>query len=278
MHNLEIKRFSLHKFNNREDITFSIIDYSKLKYGSNTVGIKFGKELAKAFYNEHYDILATKQLVVTESAYQYMQNAASMITDSFIHTLNDLMVEFNGNFIHRIKINRIVPYIQDYGKVSLQQRVNLLKQDKFTLDAEYCKDKFLIFIDDIFITGTHQAKIEEMVDAYQLNKDDCMCVYYAELLNPYEDPSIESYLNSAAINTLEDLTNLINNESDYTVIVRTAKLLLSYEDSNLVESFLKITKRNILIKIYNGCLGEGYYKNVAYSKNFAKLREILKQK
>ncbi len=277
MHNLEINRFSLYKFNDRKDIKFDIKDYSKLKYGSNSVGTKFGADLAKAFFAEHYDILASKQLVVTESAYQYMHNAASMITDSFIHTLNDLIVELNGNFIHRIKINRIVPYIQDYGKVSLQQRVNLLKQDKFTFDYEYCKDKFIIFIDDIFITGTHQAKIEEMMDTYKLDKSNAMCVYYAELLNPYEDPSIESYLNNAFINTLTDLTDLIKIENKYKVIVRTAKMLLSYDNTTEVKLFLSNTNKDILTKIYHGCLGEGYYKNPAYSKNFSLLREIIKK-
>lgn len=275
MHNLEITRFSLHKFNSREDIKFDVTAYSQLKYGSGTVGAKFGKELAEAFYAEHYDILASKQLCVTESAYQFMQNAASMITDTFINRLNELIIELNGNFIHRIKINRVVPYIQDYGKVSLQQRVNLLKQDKFTMDAEYCKDKFMIFIDDIFITGTHQAKIEEMVEQYGLDKSNCMCVYYAELLNPYEDPSIESYLNSKSINTLNDLTELIKIDPQYRVIVRTAKMLLGYSDKEEVKKFVNNTDTRLLKEIYAGCLGEGYYKKPDYAQNFSIIKNKL---
>lgn len=216
MSKLKIKRFSLHKFEDRKSIKFSPVSYSKLKYGSGTVGYEFGVELADAFFKKHYDTIVTKQLVVTESAYQYMQNAASMITDAFINRLNSHISELNGKFIQRIKISRTVPYIQDYGKVSLQERVNLLKQDTFTLDDQYVKNKFIIFIDDILITGTHQRKIEEMVDAYGIDHKNCMCVYYAELLNAYEDPAIESYLNNSFINTLTDLKKLISTEKTIT--------------------------------------------------------------
>lgn len=276
-HNLKIKRFSLHQFEDRATINFDPNTYSRLKYGSGEAGKQFGEELALAFYEKYYDVIATKQLVVSESAYQYMRNAASMITDAFCNKLNSLICELNGNFIQRIKINRLVPYIQDYGKVSLKQRVKLLKKDTFTFDYDYAKDKFLIFIDDIFITGTHQKKIEEMVENYGIDTNECMCVYYAELLNPYEDPSIESYLNNYQIKTLTDLYRLITEDKDYRIIVRTAKMFLSYEDTKEVVALLETVDKEILTEIYYNCLSEGYYKNPAYSKNFSKLRDkVLK--
>lgn len=277
IHNLKIKRFSLHQFEDRDTINFDPNAYSRLKYGSGEAGKQFGEELAVAFYEKYYDVIATKQLIVSESAYQYMRNAASMITDAFCNKLNSLISELNGNYIQRIKINRLVPYIQDYGKVSLKQRVKLLKKDTFTFDYDYAKNKFLIFIDDIFITGTHQKKIEEMVEHYGIDTNECMCVYYAELLNPYEDPSIESYLNNYKIKTLRDLGSLMLNDKDYRIIVRTAKMILSYEDTKEVDALFDVVNKEILTEIYYNCLGEGYYKNPAYSKNFAMLRDkILK--
>lgn len=275
-HNLKVDRFSLYKFDDRESIKFNPSDYSKLKYGSGEVGMKFGTELAEAFFNEHYDLLVSKQIVVTESAYQSMKNAASMITDAFINTLNKRISELNGQFIHRIKISRNVPYIQDYGKVSLQQRVKLLEKDTFTLDKEYVKDKFIIFIDDIFITGTHQKKIEEMVEFYEIDHKNCMCVYYAELLNPYEDPSIESFLNNFKIETLKDLKNLIDSDSDYRIIVRTAKMILSWPKSQDVKELLFNLSRQMVNELYYNCLSEGYYQNPAYGKNFAILQDNFK--
>lgn len=272
-HTLKIKRFSLHKFNDRKSIAFDPAQYSRLKYGSGDAGRKFGEELANAFFEKHYDMLVTKQIVVTESAYQSMRNAASMITDAFINTLNKHIAEMNGKFIHRIKISRNVPYIQDYGKVSLQQRIKLLEKDTFTLDKDYVQGKFIIFIDDIFITGTHQKKIEEMVETNGINSKDCMCVYYAELLNPYEDPSIEAYLNNYEITTLQDLYKLIQTDPDYRIIVRTAKMILSWSKSSDVRELLDNLLPKMIEDIYYNCLSEGYYRNPAYSKNFSILRE-----
>ena len=57
-HNLKIKRFSLHQFEDRASIKFDPNAYSRLKYGSGEVGKQFGEELAVAFYEKYYDVIA----------------------------------------------------------------------------------------------------------------------------------------------------------------------------------------------------------------------------
>lgn len=244
-----------------------------LKYGSGSVAIKFGKELADAFFNTHYDIIVSKNIVVMESAYAHMRNAASLVTDAFTDRLNDLIVEFNGKHVERTKINRIVPYIADYGKLSAKKRMKLLRKDTFTLDADFVKNKFMIFIDDIFITGTHQMKIEEMVESYGFDFGECMCVYYAELTNSAEDPAIESFLNESSIRDLDGLSSLISRDVNYRVIVRTVKMILAEPDTSKMGPFLCSLSDAMVNEIYMRCLGEGYYKNPAFSTNFAMLRD-----
>jgi hypothetical protein len=271
-HKLQIQRFSLHQFDSREDLGFSAEDYSKLKYGSGSIARKFGEELAQKFFEEHYDIIVSRQLVVMESAYASIKNAASLITDHFINKLNNLIAELNGNHVERMKINRLVPYITDYGKLSVKKRVNLLKKDTFTFDASFVKNKFMIFLDDILITGTHQMKIEEMLSQYGLDVADAMCVYYAELTDQSQDPAIESFLNSAHVKGLSQLSTLISTDSDYRVIVRTVKSILQGTDHDQVANFIAMLSHTLLTEIYYACLGEGYYKNPAFSENFSILR------
>ena len=281
-HKLQIPRFSLHQFDNRENLGFSAIDYSKLKYGSGTIAKKFGEELAQKFFEEHYDIIVSKQLIVMESAYASIRNAASLITVHFVNKLNNLIAELNGNHVERMKINRLVPYITDYGKLSVKKRVNLLKKDTFTIDAAFVKNKFMIFLDDIFITGTHQLKIEEMLTNYELSMEDAMCVYYAELIDPMQDPSIESYLNNSYVSNIKFLGSLIMDETnygEYKVIVRTVKTVLQEQDTKVIKEFIKNMNTKLVAEIYYSCLGEGYYKNPAFSTNFAILRtEFLNRK
>lgn len=269
---LKIDRFSLHKFDNRSNISFNIADYSKLKYGSGSVAQKFGIELAINFFNEHSPVIATKQVVVMESAYASIKNAASLVTDAFTTKLNQLLVEFNGTHIERTKINRLVPYITDYGKLPLKKRMQLLKKDTFTFDVDFVKGKFLLFIDDIFITGTHQKKIEEMMTDYDLDTTNAMCLYYAELTNHEEDPSIESYLNNHTISDIDSLKELIKCDNDYKIVVRTVKTILQEQNTKSISLFLSDLDHNILGEVYNCCLSEGYYKNPAFSTNFSLLR------
>lgn len=268
----KIKRFSLHKFDNRENINFSVSEYSMLKYGSGSVAKKFGEELAVGFFEHYSHIIVSKQVVVMESAYASIKNAASLITDAFTDKLNQLIVEFNGLHVERTKINRLVPYITDYGKLPLKKRQQLLKKDTFTLDVDFVKNKFLIFIDDIFITGTHQKKIEEMLEKYNLNHDDALGVYYAELSNTIEDPAIESYLNEYTIKGISNLKELIKSDINYKVIVRTVKMMLQAEKIEELEDLLSGINPDLIKKIYNLCLSEGYYKNPAFSTNFSILR------
>lgn len=276
-----IPRFSLHKFDNRENLGFSNIDYSKLKYGSGTIAKKFGEELAQKFFEEHYSLIISKQIVVMESAYASIKNAASLITDHFVCKLNALIAELNGNHVERTKINRLVPYIADYGKLSIKKRINLLKKDTFTFDKSFVENKFMIFLDDIFITGTHQMKIEEMLTHYNLDFQNAMCVYYAELIDQMQDPSIESYLNNSYVQNILFLSSLIHDETkygEYKVIVRTVKAILQEEDKTYINKFIHELDTKILTEIYYACLGEGYYKNPAFGTNFAILRtEFLKR-
>lgn len=272
-HNLQIPRFSLHKFDNRDSINFSVENYSKLKYGSGEVAKLFGEELALKFYEEHYSIIVSKKLVVMESAYAYIKNAASLITDHFVNKLNSLIAELNGQHVERLKINRLVPYIADYGKLSVKKRIQLLKKDTFTFDADFVKNKFMIFLDDIFITGTHQMKIEEMLQNYNINPENGMCVYYAELTDPMQDPAIESYLNTYYIKDIVDLGNLMQSDSNYEVVVRTIKSILAEPNIVTVTDLVEKMHIAVLTRIYNDCLGEGYYANPAFGTNFAILRK-----
>lgn len=272
----EMKKYAVHKFGNRSEIPFDIAEYSKLKYGSATVGKKYGEELAEKFFETYSHILVNEQLVVMESAYSFVHNAASIITGFFTDKLNSLLSEFNGKNVHRMKINRIVPYIADYGKLSMKKRAKLLSQDTFTFDADFARGKFLIFIDDIYITGTHHRKIEEMLKHYEINTENTMSLYYAELTNPSEDPAIESYLNTARIVTLDDLSKLIKKESDYRVVVRTLKMFLGEKDVEMAKQFLTSLSFKMICDFYHLCLGEAYHRNVAYSTNFALLQETYK--
>lgn len=266
-----MKRLSLFKITDNSLPKFAI-NYSKLKYGCGTIATLFGKELANKIFKVYKEQLSTKKVVIYESAYQNVQNAASLILDTLFIELNTLMVEYNGEQIYRGKINRCIPYVQDYGKVSLEERVKLLSQDTFTFDYDFAKDKINIFLDDIYITGTHERKIIEMLNNYNIDLNNCISVYYAELVNNNVDPSFESNMNSAYVKSYKELATLINTSSNYKIIIRTLKMILSMADSEFEDFMSLIEDKTKLNDFYKYALLEGYHKIPQYQNILSKMK------
>lgn len=272
---MKLKKHSLFQFSSLDNLQFSDKEYSRLKYGSNSVAKKFGELMAEDFYKKYAYIIVNHELVICESAYRHVRNAASLITESFFNHLNHISQNLKANYAYRLKINRITPYIADYGKLDLKQRKKILNTDTFTFDHDFAKDKFLIFIDDVFISGTHHNKIQEMLSNYDLDEKKCLALYFAEYTGT-DGFEIESKLNGSCIKDLNDLKDLISSENiNYKIIVRTIKMLLG-SDSDNFSSFIqteKITK-SFLSDFYELAIGEGYLSNPQYQKNL----EILKYK
>ncbi len=271
MKTTKLKRFSCHKFTGMDSLPFSAEMYSKLKYGSIDSAKIMGEELADSFFLKHSDIVMSKQLIVAESAYAQVRNAASLMTDAFSDKLNRLSISYGGHRVHRIKINRDIPYISDYGKLTSKARQKLLAVDNFTLDSDYIKDKYLLLLDDCFISGAHHKKLEEMLENYLFDFDKCMGLYYAELDKDSIHPKIEAELNTAFVKTINDLDNI----GPCVIVVRNLKMILGWNSSKETNSYLQKQSKQFLEELYRQSLREGYYKVPSYSQNFAILQSLI---
>ena len=268
---------SVHQFKSLNDCAFTAIEYSQLKFGSDKIARKFGYELAVDFFSKHSDTLLANNCVVIPSPYNHVKNAATIMTEHFINKLNELLVAANGNHVEYSIIHRKVSYISDYGFLSKEKRRGLIDNDSFYLNKEFYKDKVLIFVDDVKITGTHEDKLVEILAKNKI-KNDCFFLYFAEYKG--SDPKIEAALNFAGINTLEDYIKLFC-DYDHNVIVRPIKYLLGSKDSiGIKEFFAHAAKHRIhhkrLMEVYYGALGEGYYKIPNYQTNFKILSDVVK--
>lgn len=257
--------FSAHQFSSMEDLPFLASDYSHLKFGSNRVAQNFGYQLAERFFDQHSSVLLANQCVVIPSPYNFVPNAATIMAQHFTDKLNQLLVNANGNHVEWSIIHRKVTYTNDYGFLPREQRKNLLQNDKFYLNRGFIKNKVLLFIDDVKITGTHEDKLIEILKKERL-RNDAMFLYYADYVHRDVNADIEAKLNFAGIQTLEDYFHLTQ-EDNHHLIVRPIKFLLSQPRTKLAEVVDKL-KHSFVRQLYNACLGEGYYKIPSYQDNF----------
>lgn len=261
----------VHNFYNLEDCPFNPVDYSKLKFGSREVAKKFGEELAVSFFNSHTDTLMSDDCVVIASPYNYVKNAATIMTEYFLDKLNSLMVNACGKNLEYTTIHRKVSYTADYGFLSKEKRKKLLSNDEFYINLEYVQGKTIIFVDDVKITGTHEDKLIEILAENGLNDRGHFFLYYANYTG--NQPDIESKLNFAGVPTIKSVCETMNSP-DYEMIIRPIKYLMSRNKEEFEYSMTNITFE-ATEKLYNSCLAEGYYKIPAYQDNFNHLNNYL---
>lgn len=262
----EYIRFAAHHFTAFDTAPFDPTVYSRLKFGSDQAARKMGYELATEFFCAHGDRLLANEVVVFASPYNYIPNAATVMTKHFIDRLNELLVFAQGKHLEYSLVHRKVSYTADYGFLSKEKRRGLIDNDTFSVNKDFIKGKLLLFIDDVRITGTHEDKLIEVLGTEGID-NEAIFLYYASYTG--NQPDVEAKLNFAAVSNLDDFVALTK-EPNHHVIIRPIKYLLSRTPEEL-KAALPGFSHDMIFDMYFGCLAEGYYKIPTYQTNFALL-------
>lgn len=262
------QRFSVYNFDDQNK-PFCFSKYSKLKFGCDKSAQEFGTHLAQSFFKAHSDSILVDRAVVIPSPYNYVPNAATVLTRHFVRELNHLVVHRNGEPVEYSTINRKVSYVQDYGFLKAEQRKGLIDNDVFYLNPEFYQDKTLIFVDDVRITGTHENKLEELLDQRNI-KNSVFYLYIGDYSG--NRPEIESELNFASVKNIHDYINIAKGGAH--MIVRPIKYILGASESDRAE-LLKSLHSQQLNALYYGILGDGLYKIPQYQKAFGQIKSFM---
>lgn len=247
------------------------VRYSRMKFGSDVAAREIGHEMAAALFEKHSDKLLANDVVIIPSPYNYVKNAATVVTEHMIDKLNDLLVNASGQHVDFSTIHRKVSYIADYGFLPKAKREKLLSNDRFYMNKQFLAGKLLVFVDDIKITGTHEDKLKEILKVEGMD-NEAIFVYSA--LYQGNSPEIEAALNFSAVSSIEDYRDLTD-EPNHHLLVRPIKYILK-QDPLAFQWFLDHTDTSKLWKLYYACLGEGYTMIPDYQINIHTLREFLK--
>lgn len=131
------------------------------------------------------------------------------------------------------------------------------------------KDEFLIFIDDISITGTHQLIIERMLKDNDLS-NATFFLYLAKLINTQISPSVENELNYSYVKGYNEIITLMN-ESNFGLTTRMIKYILQLSSSEF-KKFIDL----VIINQKKDKLGEIYEYSILNKYNlFHKMNSNL---
>ena len=257
--------YSLHKIHGADNFGFNPTKYSKFKYGDDSIAKEFGNALAEGFIENYLSKNPIiEQIVVIPSPYAFIPTATFSMKNYFVFGLNKWLAEHNLPVVQETKVTRSITYKEDYGALDEAQRLNLIGNDTFQIDREFLKDKVLIFLDDIRITGSHERMITKMLKEYRLENETHL-LYFAELVNRNIHPNIENFLNYYHVKSIFDLDDIIKNGS-FSINTRIVKFILNNEP-NLFQIFIQNHSDSFLELLYNMAIGNSYHTIEAYQEN-----------
>ena len=257
--------WSLHHIDNPSSFGFNADDYSRFKFGDDAVAKYFGIGLAEGFIKQHLEKTGVStQIVVIPSPYSFIPTATFAMKTWFVYRLNRWLAENGCLVVQETKVHRTITYKEDYGELDAEQRISLIGNDSFHIDKQFLKDKTLVFLDDIKITGSHERMIMKMVDEYGL-KNDIFMLYFAELVNKNIHPNIENFLNYYQVKTIFDLEPIIKS-GNFAINTRMVKYILNY-NFDCFSIFIENQADDFINLLYDMALGNGYHTIDAYHKN-----------
>jgi hypothetical protein len=268
--------YSLHKISDERHFSFHPDDYSRFKFGDETIAKAFGESLAEGFIKEHLSQQHLhQQLVVVSSPYSFIPTATFAMKTYFVFRLNRWLAQHHLPVVQEAKVHRTITYKEDYGELNADERMKLIGNDSFHIDTAFIKDKTVIFLDDIRITGSHEKMIMKLAQQYGLT-NKMYLLYYAELINPQVHPNVENFMNYHYVKSVFDLSSIVQSGSFF-MNTRFVKYILNTELSK-AKIFLQQQSDYFLNLLYDMALGNGYHTIEAYKQNLDWITHYLKTK
>ncbi|MBP2236177.1 hypothetical protein J2Z31_002691 [Sinorhizobium kostiense] len=267
----QFQEFALHEFQSIEDAPFRPEQYSRLKFGCDEAAREMGYEIADAFFQKSAPALLDSRCLMISSPYNFVPNAATIMTMHLLNRLNSHIVDAKGNHVEYATVPRKISYVNDYGLLSGEHRKSLIAGDRFYFNAQHFEGRCLLFVDDVKITGTHENRLVELMHEQHL-KNKTFFLYFARYTG--DRPDIESEINFAAVKSISDLNQIVAEPSHH-MTARQIKYILTADPSELFHDFLRFRSARYLKSLYFNCLHEGYYKIREYEPNMSVIRDAI---
>lgn len=271
-----MQRLVVHKFDALEEFP-DIKAYSEFKYGSIEYTIQLAKELAQKLAVYIFFMMKDEDVYISGAPFNKVPVASTALAEYTAAYLSCMKNQGGGlvipaNKIKLFKINRQHSYHDDYGSMSKELRDKSISGETFYTDPDFLKDKNVIFIDDILITGAHERRVQAMVDTLGIKAKSLTYAYYAMLMDTGCCPTIESDLNHGSVasdgSTFVDF--LLRNKGELLLNTRATKFILSLDSYTFFDVISRMTHKTVA-ELYKYAHNNDYANHPKYKDNFSTL-------
>ena len=234
-----------------------IVKYSAFKHGRSSIAVEYAGDIFDR---------CLSQMCARETLYNVVLSPATYLptaSHSIAIALHELM-QARGYRTRLTNIRRNCTYTVDYGMMTAEQRLALIRNDDFSLEERFAPEDQLLFVDDVSISGAHQHVVESMLRRQQVENRSYF-LYYAVAADKEVDSRIEGLMNQALVKEIKDLPQLMGSP-DFILNTRVVKLLLNSDE--LTSDWLECVPSNVLREIVVGARGNQYDELAEYARNF----------
>lgn len=271
--------------------------YSRMKYGdpiaTRRIALMIAAEILKRPETCRY-INAGETIYISSSAYGAVPTASHAISKEVEKLLFSADIK-----VKRIKFHRKGDFATNhYGTLGVEERAAKMTSRKIFLrprDQERIKGQFVLIVDDINVTGSHERKLHDVLS--QTGACDWAFAYAYRLDKGLaaQKPETEEYLNRAAVKSVFDLVPFFRTYPHCSRLKlhlnsRVLKFILSTKPEgwydvghrtkiDQIRVFLENLEDEILFRIYRAAISsDGYSLDQKFSEGMTMLREsILKR-
>ncbi len=258
---------------------FDVVSYSKFKYGDGNIALQYGYQLADKFINTiiSKEDITIEDLIITTSPFKAIPKGSSGIVQGFKAYLNRYLLSKNQKSVSDMVILKQDMFAGDYGTFTAAERELLMNKNSLHVYDNFVKNKSLIIIDDVRITGSHEKNLLDFFSDKEIKNIYFLYVAQMEQDQAQSDPQIESRMNNAWITDLDKLLSIINGSS-FLLNARICKFILSHPNTAELSTFLANLESKKIYDIYVGSIGDGYASMPIYQENFLAIEHELKKR
>jgi hypothetical protein len=209
--------------------------------------------------------------------YNEAPTASNHLAADVAFRLNDWLSGEDRRPVRTFQITKRNAALGDYALLSREERTALLAPSPFSCDPAFLRDRNVLILDDLRITGANEMRMRTMFEGYGLPPP--AFAYYAVLdSSAGASPTVEHQLNHALVradgSTLPEFLQARQSPCSMAIQlnVRLAKAMLGLDAPSFAHCLQIVRDPAFLPLLYRYALGEGYHLHRRFSANVQLLR------
>ena len=245
------------------ELSLSIAEYSRFKYGDSRLACAYGEALANHLLPR---LLAVGEggcgdIHVTSSAYCNAPPASATLLAPFLRAARTLVAD---QHITHFKTMRAQPTEGDYATLCTAARQTVMRQAVFSLPESLdLRDRHIIALDDIRVTGAHESELDKLFAVHHARR--VTHLYILDVAQS-EDPRLEAHLNDAAMTDIDALIAMARSQ-DFIPNARFSKRILT-ETPKAIQKFARSVPAEVVEHLIADAADDGLDRMQHYRSGF----------